>query len=94
MVATISSEATFQANLGLQISYVGGDGNDITLTVVDIDEFEIGDIDRDGVVNLLDVAPFVAHLTNGTFQVEADINQDGDVNLLDVAPFVALLSGG
>lgn len=56
--------------------------------------FLLGDVNLDGNVNLLDVAPFVALLTNMEFQNEADFNQDGVVNLLDVAPFVDLLSGG
>ena len=54
----------------------------------------IGDVNRDGSVDLLDVAPFVELLSNNDFQPEADVNQDGVVNLLDVAPFVDLLSGG
>ncbi len=54
----------------------------------------LGDVNLDGSVNLLDVAPFVALLTSGNFQAEADINQDGIVNLLDVAPIVAILTGG
>ena len=52
-----------------------------------------GDINQDGVVNLLDVQPFVQLLTDGEFLQEADINQDGVVNLLDVSPFIAILSG-
>ncbi|MEM9413612.1 MAG: dockerin type I domain-containing protein [Planctomycetota bacterium] len=54
----------------------------------------IGDINCDGNIDLLDVAPFVETLTGGGFFEKADINQDGEVNLLDVAPFVDLLSGG
>lgn len=54
----------------------------------------LGDINCDGAVNLLDVAPFVALITDGGFNAKADINGDGLVNLLDVSPFVALLSGG
>ena len=54
----------------------------------------LGDVNLDGTVDLLDVAPFVDLLANGDFQPEADINQDGIVDLLDVAPFVDLLSGG
>ncbi len=54
----------------------------------------LGDVNGDGVVDLLDVAPFVDLLTGGGFQPEADINQDGVVNLLDIAPFVQLLTGG
>ena len=53
-----------------------------------------GDINCDGDVNLLDVAPFVDILSSGEFDPKADINQDGEVNLLDVDPFVNLLSGG
>ena len=56
--------------------------------------FLIGDINGDGNIDLLDVAPFVGLLTNGGFQDEADINQDGVVDLLDVAPFVDLLASG
>ncbi len=54
----------------------------------------LGDVNLDGTVSLLDVAPFVGRITTGTFQAEADINQDCSVNLLDVAPFVSLLTGG
>lgn len=54
----------------------------------------LGDVNLDGVVNLLDVESFVDRVTSGTFQVEADVNQDGSVNLLDVGPFVEILSGG
>ena len=53
-----------------------------------------GDVNGDGVVNLLDVDPFIDALTNGTFIPEADVNCDGSVDLLDVTPFVDLLAGG
>ena len=75
------------------ISYIGGiDGNDIVLTMSKA--FLLGDVNCDGFVDLLDVAPFVDLLTEGIFEPKADINQDGFVDLLDVAPFVDLLSGG
>ena len=54
----------------------------------------LGDVNRDGSVDLLDVAPFVERLILGKFQIEADVNQDGVVDLLDVAPFVDLLTRG
>ena len=53
----------------------------------------LGDVDLDGIVSLLDVAPFVDLLLSGEFQAEADTNQDGVVDLLDVQPFVAILTG-
>lgn len=52
-----------------------------------------GDVNGDGLINLLDVAPFVDAIANGTLIPEADVNCDGAVNLLDVDPFIALLSG-
>ncbi len=52
-----------------------------------------GDVNQDGVADLLDIAPFVQLLSQGGFQAEADINGDGVVDLLDIAPFVELLSG-
>ena len=54
----------------------------------------VGDVNCDGIVNLLDVAPFVEAVSNSVYDVKADANFDGADNLLDVAPFVALISGG
>ena len=53
-----------------------------------------GDVNLDGLINLLDVNPFVDELQSGGNQAEADTNCDGEVNLLDVGPFVDLLGGG
>lgn len=80
-------------NLDLVINYFGGDGNDITVVAVPRNAL-LGDVNLDGVVDLLDVGPFVILLSNNVFQTEADVNQDGIVSLLDVGPFVAILSGG
>ena len=57
-------------------------------------DFETGDVNRDGIVSLLDVSAFVDLLAKGGFQCEADINEDGVVTLTDVEPFVILLTGG
>lgn len=57
-------------------------------------EFLLGDVNCDGSVDLLDVAPFVALITANQFNEKADINGDDSVDLLDVAPFVDLLTGG
>ena len=52
----------------------------------------ICDVNRDGVVDFLDIAPFILVLSLGEFQVEADCNQDGVVDFLDIAPFILILS--
>ena len=55
---------------------------------------EVGDVNLDGSVDLLDVSPFVDLIIAAGFQCEADINVDNSVDLLDVTPFVDLLTGG
>ena len=54
----------------------------------------LGDVNLDGMINLLDIDPFVALITEGSYQAEADLNEDCQVNLLDVEPFIGVLSGG
>ena len=66
---------------------------DATLTITRVPEILLGDVNLDGLVSLLDVAPFVDLLTSGDFQLEADLNMDGVLDLLDIAPFVELLQG-
>lgn len=52
----------------------------------------LGDLDGNGVVNLLDVGPFVDLISSGGFDPAGDINGDGVVDLLDVGGFIDLLS--
>ena len=52
----------------------------------------LGDVNRDGTVDFLDIAPFVSILTMSEFQAEADIDQNAEIDFLDIAPFVELLS--
>jgi hypothetical protein len=54
----------------------------------------LGDVNLDGVVNGLDVDPFVDRLLNGPYQIEPDMNGDGFINGLDVDPFVDAIVGG
>ena len=56
--------------------------------------FELGDVNGDNIVNLLDIAPFVDLLSTGEYLEPADTNGDREINLLDVQPFVEILSGG
>ena len=65
-----------------------------SLQFVPLDDVcEIGDVNRDGEINFLDIAPFISVLSSGGFQCEADINADEVVNFLDISPFISLLSG-
>jgi len=51
-----------------------------------------GDVNRDGAVNFLDIAPFIGVLSRREFQAEADTNEDGEVNFLDIVPFIFFLA--
>ena len=53
----------------------------------------VGDVNCDGVVDLLDIGPFVDLLVSGGFSEKADANQDGQLDLLDVQAFVEILVG-
>ena len=53
----------------------------------------LGDVNQDGVVDFLDIQPFIVRLSSETFQAEADIDGNGAVEFLDIAPFIGLLSG-
>ena len=54
-------------------------------------EFQLGDCNQDGVVNFLDISPFIATLSVGDYSIEADVNEDGVVDFLDIATFISLL---
>ena len=58
--------------------------------------YQLGDVNGDGVADLLDRSPFVELITGGSVDslaalAAADVNQDGNVNLVDVQPFVDLI---
>ncbi len=58
-----------------------------------VDAILLGDVDMDGVVDFLDIAPFISILSAGGYLEEADINQDGVVDFLDIPEFIAVLTG-
>ena len=53
----------------------------------------LGDVSGDGVIDFLDISPFITVLATGAFQEEADIDGNGVVDFLDISPFIAILSG-
>ena len=53
---------------------------------------QVGDVSLDDNVDFLDIAPFVAVLSSGTYQFEADIDGNGEVNFLDISAFIVLLN--
>ena len=66
---------------------------DATLTVTLVESFLLGDVNGDGAVNFLDIAPFIEVLSVDGFLEAADINQDGEVNFFDIFPFIERICG-
>ena len=58
----------------------------------DFEPVLLGDVDRSGFVDFLDVSPFIALLSSGEFQAEGDIDQSGEVDFLDISPFIGVLT--
>lgn len=54
----------------------------------------VGDCNLDGLINALDIAPFIQYLTSGNYRRVCDVNQDGVCNTLDINPIIILLTGG
>ena len=52
----------------------------------------LGDVNRDGLVNFLDISPFIGVLSAQGDQAEADLNEDGSVSFLDISPFIMALA--
>lgn len=52
-----------------------------------------GDMNRDTIVNLLDIDGFIAAIAGETEDYNADMNNDGAINLLDLAGFIAAVAG-
>jgi len=94
---SFSEDGVFRANL---------DGTDQTLLaqgtafeslptgVTVVPDMLPGDLNNDGVVDGLDIDPFVQALTGGEFDAAADLNGDDKVDGLDIDPFVQALTGG
>ena len=91
----LADGSAFSLNLSsVPQDFVGGFTPGATLTVTPVVEsdFQLGDVNGDGVVSFLDIGPFIAVLSASGDQAEADINGDNVVDFLDIVPFISLLS--
>ena len=55
---------------------------------------DVGDINSDGILNILDIILMINMVLSDEFSIIADINEDGVVNILDVVMMVNILVGG
>ena len=69
-----------------------GPGNSVVLSDFSVNTVAHGDVNLDGVLDFLDISPFIVILATGGFQEEADCDGNGVVDFLDISPFVVALS--
>tara|TARA_Y100000004_G_C8707889_1_gene324583 strand:+ start:302 stop:553 length:252 start_codon:yes stop_codon:yes gene_type:complete len=67
---------------------------------VQLSEDQLGDVNFDGIINVLDIVATVVMITDGEGDLDqypenirADFNQDGAVNILDVVSMVNFILG-
>jgi len=53
-----------------------------------------GDINNDGIINILDIVQIIDMILNNEYSIVADVNEDGSVDVLDVVLMVNILVGG
>ena len=58
-----------------------------------MDQELVGDINADGVVNILDVVLLVNMVLSDEYNASADFNNDGVINVLDVVVLVNFILG-
>jgi len=92
IAATGGAFGAFDAAGVVGVANNGVDITNVTISSLIASEFLLGDVNLDGAVDFLDIAPFITLLSTGEFQAEADTNEDGVVDFLDIAPFIVLLS--
>ena len=69
-----------------------GVGPRLVLELDEVPDVLLGDVNLDGIVNFLDISPFISRLSSGEFQLEADVDENGRVDFLDISPFIGALS--
>jgi len=65
--------------------------------IIDLNVYENylnGDINNDGILNILDIVQIIDMILSNEYSVIADINEDDFVNVLDVIVMVNILLGG
>ena len=66
----------------------------LSVNEVEAEDCVLGDVNRSGNVDFLDIAPFISLLVGGEFSCEGDVDQNEEVNFADIPPFIELLQNG
>ena len=53
----------------------------------------LGDVNGDGIVNVIDIVLIVNYILDDLYIIEADLNEDGTVNILDIVILTTIILG-
>ena len=53
----------------------------------------LGDVNHDGVINILDVVLVVGYVLDMSYIIEGDTNEDGVLNILDIVTLITFILG-
>jgi hypothetical protein len=53
----------------------------------------LGDVNNDGVINVLDVVLVVGYVLEASYIIEGDVNEDGILNVLDIVTIITFILG-
>ena len=56
-----------------------------------LENFIIGDINQDGIVNVLDIISSVTIILDNDYNELADLNQDGFINVVDIIQIINII---
>jgi hypothetical protein len=59
----------------------------------EVDDGILGDINGDGILNILDIVSLVNLVLTGDYEISGDVNQDSELNILDIVTLVNLILG-
>ena len=56
--------------------------------------YDIGDVNSDGSINVIDIVELVTIILNAEYNISGDVNQDGTNNIVDIISLVNIVLGG
>ena len=58
-----------------------------------MEAYDLGDVNSDGTINVIDIVELVTIILNGEYSISGDVNQDGANNIVDVISLVNTVLG-
>ena len=73
---------------------LAGSSNTFRAQKYGMDYFTLtGDVNNDGVINVIDIVLVVDYILNDLYITEGDINEDGLLNILDIVILTTIILG-